>query len=191
MQAPLQGTKVAILVTDNFEQVEMTGPREALQQAGAMTTLIAEKPGEVQGFRHDTKGDRFSVELTLADADPDDYDAVLLPGGALNSDYIRALPQAQDFVRKLDRAGKPVAAICHGAWLLVSAKLVPGHTLTAWPSIRDDINNAGGEWVDREVVVDKNWITSRKPADIPSFSRKFIDALSQRGLQPSPDPARA
>lgn len=177
---PLSGANVAILVTDGFEQVEMTGPRKALEDAGATTRIVSERAGSVQGFRHDTKADQFSVDLSFDEAYAEDFDAVLLPGGAFNADQIRAIPAAQRFVQEIEQDGKPIAVICHGAWLLVSAGLVKDRTLTSWPTLQDDIRNAGGEWVDEEVVVDRNWISSRKPTDIPAFNSALISALSQR-----------
>lgn len=179
-QQTLNGMSVAVLVTDGFEQVEFTEPVHALKQAGASVTVISDKPGKVQGFNHDTKADQFDVDLTFANADPKEFDAVLLPGGVINGDQIRAMPEAQRFVRDIDEDGKPVAAICHGAWLLVSAGLVEGRTMTSWPTLQDDIRNAGGNWVDHEVVVDGNLITSRKPGDIPAFSQKTIDTILER-----------
>lgn len=179
-QQTLNGMNVAVLVTDGFEQVEFTEPVHALKQAGASVTVISDKPGKVQGFNHDTKADQFDVDLTFANADPKEFDAVLLPGGVINGDQIRAVPEAQRFVRDIDEDGKPVAAICHGAWLLVSAGLVEGRTMTSWPTLQDDIRNAGGNWVDHEVVVDGNLITSRKPGDIPAFSQKTIDTILER-----------
>ena len=165
---------MAIVVADDFEQVEMTEPRKALEQAGARTVLVAPKAGKVQGFNHDTKADSFAVDQTLDEANPDDFDAMVLPGGALNADFLRAQPKAQGFVRQLDRAGKPVAAICHVPWLLVSAGLVRGRTLTSYHTIQDDIRNAGGTWQDREVICDGNWVTSRQPNDIPAFNREML-----------------
>lgn len=179
-QQTLNGMNVAVLVTDGFEQVEFTEPVHALKQAGASVTVISDKPGKVQGFNHDTKADQFDIDLTFANADPKEFDAVLLPGGVINGDQIRAVPEAQRFVRDIDEDGKPVAAICHGAWLLVSAGLVEGRTMTSWPTLQDDIRNAGGNWVDHEVVVDGNLITSRKPGDIPAFSQKTIDTILER-----------
>lgn len=180
MQTILNGKQIAILLTDGFEQAELTGPREALQQAGATTVLISDKPGKVQGFNHDTKADQFDVEQLFDDADPQAFDGVLLPGGVMNADQIRMIPQARAFVQAIDTANKPVAVICHGAWLLVSSGLVEGHTLTSWPSLQDDILNAGGQWVDQEVVVDGNWVSSRKPADIPAFNAKLVELLSRQ-----------
>lgn len=176
----LNGMRVAILVVDGFEQVELTDPQEALEKQGVSTTVISRKAGQVQGFKHHDKGDTFKVELTFDKATPDDFDAVLLPGGVINGDELRAIPEAQRFVQQIDEAGKPVFVICHGGWILVSADLVEGRTMTSWPTLQDDIVNAGGEWVDKEVVVDGNWVSSRKPDDIPAFNKKMIDVLHQR-----------
>jgi protease I len=179
-QQTLTGMTVAVLVTDGFEQVEFTAPIEALKKADATVKVIADKPDKVQGFNHDTKADRFDVDLTFADADPEEFDAVLLPGGVINGDQIRIIPEAQNLVKEIDEDGKMVAAICHGAWLLVSAGLVEGRTLTSWPTLQDDIRNAGGKWVDQEVVVDGNLVTSRKPGDIPAFNQKLVELMLQR-----------
>jgi protease I len=171
---------VAILTTQGLEQSELTEPRKALEQAGARTTLIASKPGKVQGMRHDEKADQFDVGLTLDAANPDDFDAVVLPGGALNADALRVEPKAQDFVRRIDRAGKPIAVICHGPWLLVSAGLTKGRTLTSYHTIQDDLRNAGATWVDREVVRDRNWVSSRQPSDLPAFNRELLALLAEK-----------
>ncbi|KAF1022770.1 MAG: putative cysteine protease YraA [Paracidovorax wautersii] len=177
----LDGRKVAILVTDGFEQVELTGPKSALEEAGAQTTIIAPSTasnGQVQGFNHHDKADALPVDATLAQADPAQFDAVLLPGGVINADALRTDERAQAFVRAVDHAGKPVAVICHGAWLLASADLARGRTLTSWPSLQDDLRNAGAAWVDAQVHTDRNWISSRKPDDVPAFSRAFAQALA-------------
>lgn len=179
----LRGCKVAILVADDFEQAEMTEPRQALQAAGAETKLIAIHAGQVTGFHHDKAADKFDVQMTLEDARPEDFDAVLLPGGALNADHLRMSQTAQKFVQAMDRAGKPMAVICHAPWLLVSAGLVKGRTLTSWPSVQDDIRNAGGDWVDQEVVRDGNLVTSRKPADIPAFNREMCKLIAEKHAQ--------
>lgn len=176
----LEGLRVAVLVTDGFEQSEFTGPRDALQQAGASVTVISTHLGTVQGFRHVDKADAFDVDLTFDDADAEDFDAVLLPGGVVNADQIRIAPQAQQFVRSMQDAGKTIAVICHGAWLLVSAGLVKGRTLTSWPTLQDDITNAGGHWVNQQVAVDGNWVSSRRPGDIPAFNEKLIEQLGER-----------
>jgi protease I len=179
-QQTLTGAAVAVLVTDGFEQVEFTDPITALKQAGATVKVIADKPGKVQGFNHHSKADQFDVDLTVAEADSKEFDAVLLPGGVINGDQIRMIPEAQRFIREIDDDAKPVAAICHGAWLLVSADLVEGRTMTSWPTLQDDIRNAGGNWVDQEVVVDGNLVTSRNPGDIPAFNQKLLDVMEQR-----------
>jgi protease I len=176
----LNGTNIAILVTDGFEQVELTDPRAALENAGATTKIISSRHGKVQGFNHDVGADQFDVDLAFGEAYPQDFDAVLLPGGKLNTQQVRSIPEAQRMVQGMQRDGKPIAVICHAAWLLVSAGLVNGRTLTSWPTLRDDICDAGGNWVDQEVVVDRNLISSRKPDDIPAFNRKIIEMLAQR-----------
>jgi len=175
----LEGKKVAILVTNDFEQVEMTKPRQALDDAGAETYLISPAEGEVQGMNHDVKANRFKVDVPLDEANPADYDALLLPGGALNADELRINPKAQEFARHFDEEGKLIAVICHAPWLLVSANLVRGRTLTSWPTLKDDIRNAGGNWVDQEVVIDNNWVSSRGPKDIPAFNEKAIQLISE------------
>jgi len=179
MSQELKGRRVAILVTDGFEQIEMTSPREALENAGAKCVLISNKEGEVQGFEHHDKQDRFKVELSLAKADPNDFDAVLLPGGVINADALRMEKKAQQFVQEMDRAGKPLMVICHGGWLLVSAGLVKGRTITTWPTLQDDIRNAGGMWQDKEVIRDRNWVSSRKPDDLPAFNRESVRLLNE------------
>lgn len=182
MKNVLEGLRIAILVTDAFEQVEMTRPRQALEEAGASTELIAPidgDEGQVEGFNHLERGDRFRVDLPLSKADPLNYDGLLLPGGVANPDRLRTIPEAVRFVQRCVSGRKPVAAICHGPWLLVEANMVRDRTLTSWPSLRTDIRNAGGEWLDREVVVDKELVTSRKPDDIPAFNRRMIEVFSQ------------
>jgi protease I len=174
----LANVRVAILATNGFEQSEMTEPRQALKEAGANTVLIAPKAGKLQAMKHDTKADYFDVDLTLDKADVADFDAVLLPGGALNADALRAESKAKEFVQHMDKAGKPIAVICHGSWLLVSAGLAKGHTLTSYHTIQDDIRNAGGHWVDREVAVDRNWVSSRQPSDLPAFKREMISLFA-------------
>ncbi len=171
--------RVAILATDGFEQVELTGPRDALHSAGHTTHILSVKPGEVQGFHHDKHGDKFDVDGTLADAKVSDYDAVLLPGGVMNGDAMRTNQDAQALVKAASDAGKPIAVICHGGWLLIDAGVAKGRTMTSWPSLATDIRNAGGIWVDEEVHTDKNLISSRKPDDIPAFNKALLGALSQ------------
>lgn len=175
----LDGLRVAILLTDDFEQVEMTEPKKALEEAGAKTTLIAPHPGIVQGFQHDRKADTFPVDMPLDDAKPENFDALLLPGGALNADALRVVEKAREFARKIDREQKPIAVICHGPWLLVSAGLVPGRRITSYHTIQDDIKNAGGLWQDSEMVRDRNWVSSRSPKDISAFNRAAIDLMAE------------
>ena len=174
----LNGTRVAILVTNDFEQAELAEPKKALEQAGANVKIIAPQAGKVQGMNHDVKADTFPVDLTLDEANPDDFDAVMLPGGALNADSLRMNQKARDFVTRMDRAGKPMASICHAPWLLVSAGLVKGRKLTSYYTIQDDIRNAGGEWVDQQVVQDDNWVTSRSPKDLPAFNPAMIQLFA-------------
>jgi protease I len=181
MDKTLEGCKVAILVMDGFEEAELMEPRQALSEAGAMVHVISNKPGQIQGFRHLERGGMVTADATFDQVSPDDYDAVVLPGGVVNGDAIRTVPEAQAFVRALDTAHKPVAVICHGGWLPISAGIVKGHTMTSWPSLQDDLRNAGATWVDEEVVEDDNFITSRKPDDIPAFNRKIIERLVQQG----------
>jgi protease I len=182
----LEGKRVAILVTDGFEQIEMTSPREALEKAGASCVLIAPNEDEVQGFKHHDKADKFKVDLTLDQADPARFDAVLLPGGVINADALRIEKKAQQFVQEIDRAGKPVAVICHGPWLLVSAGLVKGHIITSWPTLQDDLRNAGATWKDAECVRDGSWVSSRKPDDLPAFNREMTRLFGEsRGARPA------
>ena len=179
-QYDLSGLKVAILATTGFEQAEMTEPRKVLQQAGAQTVIVSTSPGQIQGFNHDKPADKFDVDLTLDRANADDFDAVLLPGGVMNADQIRTSELAQQFVQAMQRAGKPFAIICHAPWLLVSAGLVKGRHLTSWPSLEQDIRNAGGHWTDQQVVQDGNWVSSRKPADIPAFNEAVLELIASR-----------
>ncbi|MGV8569150.1 MULTISPECIES: type 1 glutamine amidotransferase domain-containing protein [Pseudomonas] len=178
MSAELNGKRVAFLVTDGFEQVELTGPREALEQSGAVVDILSDKEGTVRGWNHDQPADAFAVDATFESAHLDLYDALVLPGGVQNSDTIRLIPAAQKLVKCHDSAGKPLAVICHGSWLLVSCGLAKGRRLTSYKTLQDDIRNAGGDWVDEEVVVDGNLITSRQPDDIPAFNQQLIKALA-------------
>lgn len=174
----LEGMRVAILVTNDFERVELTEPQQALEEAGAQTFIISPEAGRLQSLNHDVKADVFDVDLTLNEANPDDFDAVLLPGGVVNADALRINTKAQEFVRLIDAADKPIAVICHGPWLLVSAGLVEGRTLTSWHTLQDDIRNAGGHWVNSEVVRDGNWLSSRGPRDLPAFNREMVSLFS-------------
>lgn len=179
MERKLDGKKVAILVTDGFEQVEMTKPREALDEAGAETKIVSLTPGKIQGMHHADKADKFDVDLTLDEARPEEFDALLIPGGLMNPDALRSNEDALEFTRHFFREGKPVAAICHGPWVLIDAGVVRGRTLTSWPAIKTDVKNAGGKWVNEEVVVDNGLVTSRKPDDIPAFNKKMIEEFCE------------
>jgi protease I len=177
--ADLSGKKVAVLATDYFEEAELTGPVKALKDAGATVEIIAPKGGEIKGLKHVEPGQAVKVDKTLDEADPDDYDALVLPGGAVNADHLRIEKKAQDFVIKLmDEMSKPTAVICHAPWLLVSAGLARGRKLTSYHTIQDDLRNAGADWVDEEVVVDGNLITSRGPDDLPAFNEALITKLA-------------
>jgi protease I len=180
MEFGLKGHKVAILATDGVEQVELVEPRKALDAAGAVTHLISPKEGAIQGVNHDEKGDMLAVDRPLSEVRASEYDALLLPGGVANPDALRMVPAAVQFVREFMLADKPVAAICHGPWLLVEAGAVSGRTLTSWPSIKTDIRNAGGQWVDQPVAIDDRLITSRKPSDIPAFSTAMVKQFANR-----------
>ncbi len=180
----LQGKKVAILTAEGFEQSELLEPRRALDEAGATTQVVSPAKGQVQGWKHYDKGESVPVDVALADADPDDFDALLLPGGVANPDQLRMLPEAVAFVRAFVQSGKPIAAICHGPWTLIEAGGVEGRRMTSWPSIRSDLVNAGARWVDEEVVTDRGLVTSRKPADIPAFSRKMIEEFAEGAHSP-------
>jgi protease I len=171
----LDGMRVAILVEADFEQVEMTEPRKALEEAGAKTFLISPQSGQVRAMNHDQPADTFKVDMALDQANPDDFDAVLLPGGALNADKLRMVQKARDFVIKFDEKNKPMAVICHAPWTLVSSNLVSGRTLTSYYTLQDDIRNAGGHWLDESAVRDRNLVTSRFPQDIPNFNQAMIE----------------
>jgi protease I len=178
MSKDLHGKRIAFLLTDGFEQVEMTEPRKALEEAGARTEIVSPSMGEIQGMNHNDKGDKFKVDIKLDTADPAEFAALVLPGGVVNADDLRTYPQAVSFVKAFFDLDKPVAAICHAPWILVEAKVVKGRTLTSWFSLQTDIRNAGGKWIDREVVQDGRLTTSRKPDDIPSFNRKLLEAFA-------------
>ncbi len=179
MEQQLQGKRVAILVTDGFEQVELTDPKQALEQAGATTKIVSPAKGKVKGWQHTQWGDEFPVDVPLERANADDFDALLLPGGVMNPDKLRVNQHALQFVRAFFDAGKPIAAICHGPWTLIDAGVVKGCMLTSYESIKTDLRNAGANWVDQEVVVDQGLVTSRKPADIPAFNRKMIEEFAE------------
>ena len=177
--ANLQGLRAAVVATDDFEEVELTGPVKALRDVGAQVDIIAPHTGQLQAFVHDHPSITVAIDTTLDNANPNDYDLLVLPGGALNADKIRMQPKAQEFVRAFDQSGKPMAVICHAPWALVSAGVLKGRTLTSYPTIQDDVRNAGADWVDREVVVDKNLVTSRRPDDLPAFNREMLRVSSE------------
>ena len=179
----LHDLRIALLVDDLFEQAELEEPLKALQAAGATVHVVSAKGPTVTGMHHDQKGDPFHVDVPLDQADPADYDGLVLPGGVVNADALRMQEAAQKFAKAIDADRKPLAVICHGGWLLVSSGLVKGRTLTSWPSLQDDIRNAGGTWVDEEVVEDRHWTSSRKPADLPAFNRTFIAALQRAAAE--------
>jgi protease I len=179
MKNDLTGKKVAILVADGFEQVELEKPQEALEKAGAETDIVSPSGNQVQGWEHDEMGDAFEVDVALDDAKPEDYDALLLPGGVMNPDTLRAIPAAVAFVKHFFEEGKPVAAICHGPQLLIEAEVVKGRKLTSFPSLKTDLKNAGANWVDEVVVSDQGLVTSRKPDDIPDFNDKMIEEFAE------------
>jgi protease I len=179
----LKGLKVAILVTDGFEQVEMTEPRKALDNAGADTRLVSPKEAQVKAWNFTDWGDTFPVDVPFENARPEEFDALLLPGGVINPDQLRMLPDAVAFAKAFFDAGKPVASICHGPWTVIEAGAARGRRLTSWPSLKTDLQNAGAEWVDQEVVVDQGLVTSRKPDDIPAFNREAINLFARARAQ--------
>ena len=175
----LQGKRVAFLATDMVEQVELTEPWKAVKEAGATPELVSLEEGEIQGFNHYDKADTFKVDRTVEEARADDYDALVIPGGVGNPDTMRTDENAVELVRQFFEQGKPVGVICHGPWMLVEAGVVRGRTVTSWPSLRTDIRNAGGEWVDEQVVVDDGLVTSRKPDDLPAFNAKIVEEFAE------------
>jgi protease I len=193
MAKELSGKRIAFMVAnEGVEQVELTDPRQAVEEAGAETELLAPESGEVQAFNHLDKADKFAVDKTIGEASIEDYDGLVLPGGVANPDLLRTKPEAIRFVQDVFAAGKPVGVICHGPWTLVEADLVRGRRLTSWPSVKTDIRNAGGEWDDQEVIVDQGLVSSRKPDDLPAFNAKIIEefAASPRGARSAPESIR-
>ena len=185
----LDGKRIAFLATDGVEQVELTEPLEAVRNEGAEVEVISLKKGEFQGFNHLDKGDTFTADKAVKDADADDYDGIVLPGGVANPDFLRSDQDAVRFVRSFVEAKKPVGAICHGPWTLVEADVIKGRTLTSWPSLQTDIRNAGATWVDEEVHVDQGLVTSRKPDDLPAFNAKVIEEVAEGRHERAPEPA--
>jgi protease I len=175
----LSGKSIAIVATDGFEQSELTEPLKALREAGAEVHVVAPKAGSIQGMKHDEKGDRIPVDNLIEQVSPDDYDALVLPGGVANPDRLRTNPKAVQFIKHFFDTKKPVAAICHGPWTLIEADVVRGRKVTSWPSLKTDLKNAGATWVDEEVVTDKGLVTSRKPDDLPAFCRKMIEEFAE------------
>jgi protease I len=175
----LNGKRVAILVAEGFEQSEMVGPKKALEEAGAETFIVSPAADEVQGWNHFDRADRFHVDVSLEQADAKDFDALVLPGGVANPDQLRMQPKAVQFTRAFFNAGKPIGVICHGPWTLIEAGIVNGRTMTSWPSLKTDLQNAGAKWVDQEVVVDRGLVSSRKPQDLPAFNRKIIEEFAE------------
>jgi len=175
----LNGKRVAILATDGYEESELLEPKRALDEAGAQTEIVSLQAGEIKGWKHTDWGGSIAVDATVQEADCADYDALVLPGGVMNPDKLRTVPEAVGFVRGFAEAGKPIAAICHGPWTLIEAGAVNGKRMTSWPSLQTDLKNAGAEWVDQEVVVDQGLVTSRKPDDLPAFNRKMIEEISE------------
>jgi protease I len=190
LMSTLSGMKVAILVADGFEQVEMTDPRKALDEAGAQTRIVSPAKGQVQGWKHYDRADRFEVDVPLQEAEAEDFDALLLPGGVANPDQLRITPRAVQFVHSFFETKKPVAVICHGPWTLVEADVVRGRAITSWPSVKTDLVNAGARWTDQEVVVDDGLISSRKPADIPAFNRRMIEEFA-KAVRAAPSTSRS
>jgi len=180
MSDQLKGKRIAFLVAnEGVEQVELTEPLEAVREAGAEVDLLAPEEGEIQAFNHLDKGDTFSPDRAVGDAEAGEYDGLVLPGGVANPDHLRTKPEAVEFVRAFFEAGKPVGVICHGPWTLVEADVVRGRTLTSWPSLKTDLRNAGAEWVDEEVHVDQGLVSSRNPDDIPAFSAKIVEEFAE------------
>jgi protease I len=175
----ISGKRIAFLATDGVEQVELTEPWQAVKAAGSTPELISIKSGKIQGQNHDKKGKKFNVDKLVHESSAENYDGLVLPGGVMNPDTLRTYDEAVDFVRDFFKQEKPVAAICHGPWMLVEADVVQGRKLTSWPSLKTDIRNAGGEWVDQEVVVDNGLVTSRKPDDLPAFCAKAVEEFAE------------
>jgi protease I len=179
MAATLHGKKIAFLATDGVEQIEYTEPRSAVEQEGAEAHLISIKPGSIQAWKHFDHADMFPVDATVDQADPSDYDALVLPGGVANPDQLRMNPKAVSFVRAFFESAKPVGVICHGPWTLIEANVVKGRTLTSWPSLKTDLRNAGASWVDEECVNDTGLVSSRKPDDLPAFCSKIVEEFAE------------
>ncbi|HJR57856.1 MAG TPA: type 1 glutamine amidotransferase domain-containing protein [Vicinamibacterales bacterium] len=187
MANELRNKRVAVLVDNGFEQSELMKPKQALQDAGATAEIVSPQTGKVKGWQQANWGDEFPVDVALEQAKPESYDALLLPGGVMNPDKLRANATAVRFVKHFVETGKPIAAICHGPWTLIEAGAVRGRKVTSWPSLQTDLRNAGAQWVDQEVVVDMGLVTSRKPDDIPAFNRKMVEEFAEGRHQPQKD----
>lgn len=184
MTDQLKGKRVAILATDGFEQSELEEPKKALEAAGAKTDVVSPKSGQIRGWKHTDWGEHVPVDVPLEGADPDQYDALVLPGGVINPDRLRTNAQALEFVRAFGAAKKPIAAICHGPWMLINAGMARGRKLTSWPSVQLDLQNAGAEWTDQQVVIDGGLVTSRKPDDLPAFNEAMVREFAKGGSEP-------
>jgi protease I len=178
MAGELKGRTIAVLATDGVEEIELTNPVKALKDAGAEVKVVSDKDGEIQAFKHHDKASKIPVDESLDDAEPDEFDALVLPGGVINPDALRLVPEAIEFVRHFVKEKKPIAAICHGPWTLIDAGGVKGKKMTSWPSLKTDLANAGANWVDQQVVTDADLVTSRKPDDLPAFTKKMVEAFS-------------
>jgi len=178
----LHQMKVAIIAMDGFEESELAEPKKALEKAGAIADVVSEKKGSIQGFKHHDKAGKVKVDRILDEIHIDEYDAIMLPGGVLNADYARAVPRVRQIIFEMDRLRKPIAAICHAPWELISAEVVTGRKMTSWHTIQDDLRNAGAQWVDEEVVVDQNLVTSRGPQDLPAFNREMIALFAKEAV---------
>lgn len=176
----LHHMRIAVIAVDGFEESELTEPKKALEKAGAKVDVVSEKKGEIQGFKHHDKSGKVKVDRVLEEIHVDEYDGLVLPGGALNADAARALPRVRQVIFEMDRARKPIAAICHAPWELISADVVTGRNLTSWHTIQDDLRNAGAQWVDEECVVDQNLVTSRGPRDLPVFNREMVALFAKQ-----------
>ena len=189
MAGSLQGKKIAFMATTGMEQIEYTEPRKAVEQAGAQAELVSLESGKVRAWKHFDDGDSFPVDKTVEQANADDYDALVLPGGVANPDQLRTNPKAVAFARAFFESGKPVGVICHGPWTLIDADVVRGRTITSWPSLKTDLRNAGANWVDEECVVDSGMVSSRKPADLPAFCAKIVEEFAEGRHEDAPQPA--
>jgi protease I len=191
MANTLRGKTVAILATDGFEQSELIKPKKALEEAGARTQVVSPKDDKIKGWEKQDWGEEVKVDVPLKSADPSKYDALLLPGGVQNPDKLRMIPEAVEFVQHFVKQGKPIAAICHGPWMLVETGAVRGRTVTSWPSLKTDIQNAGGSWIDEPVILSNGVVTSRKPDDIPAFNKKMIELFSKASAESGKNESKA